>query len=184
MTFDRVRRVSVMYGGRVGNEWSDETWEWNGERWTLRTATLNPGARDNGAMTFDETRNEVVLVGGLNDEATWLWNGTRWVTLVGVDAPTQFRGGALAYDRTYGRPLFFGGGTSIEPVTHGGTWELTGTGWIERAPPGVPPPREAFGMAYVDSIAAVVIFGGNRPGTTADRHADLWWWNGVTWREW
>ncbi|MBI1827591.1 MAG: hypothetical protein HYR83_14540 [Planctomycetes bacterium] len=58
MAFDSTRGVTVLFGGYGGygiDEAADlnDTWEWDGKSWELRTFT-GPSPRDGHAMAFDE----------------------------------------------------------------------------------------------------------------------------------
>jgi hypothetical protein len=187
MAFDRMRGVAVLHGGQTGWGVTDETWEWHGLtfEWRLLQPSAAPSPRERATMTFDETRAEVMLVGGVDDDSTWIWNGTRWAIIGGLDAPTEYRGGGLVYDRDRRRPVYFGGRLNDFPF--GGVWELTAaSGWAERNLAIVPPPREASAMAYDSTRGRVMVFGGNGPGTLteATRYDDLWSYDGVLWTEW
>jgi hypothetical protein len=185
MAYDPRRHVSVMFGG---GEWGiatpvdGATWEWDGEHWSMQSPSDGPTARLSPAMTFDPMSDEILLVGGQDDRTTWTWNGTRWAAREVGTAPTQFRDAGLAFDQTRLRPVLYGGLDYPGSNTYGGTWELTATTWSERTAVSAPPPRNSFGMTYVDDIGAVMVFGGF--GGTDIRYDDLWSWDGETWQEW
>jgi cysteine-rich repeat protein len=183
MTYDRARRVAVLFGGQDENgTLLDATWEWDGERWFQRASSAAPSPRQGAAMTFDSSRAESILIGGANDGNTWLWNGARWATLGGALAPTEFRNAGLAFDVERQRAVLFGGAEQPDLTTLGGTLELTSSGWEEHETTPAPPRRELCGMAYAASHDAILMFGGL--GLESVRYNDLWSWDGVTWREW
>ena len=70
LAFDRARSMLVLFGGLMGEcsfQWcpiTNETWEWDGTDWTLRSLLSSPTPRWGAAMTFDEVRNRVLLFGG------------------------------------------------------------------------------------------------------------------------
>lgn len=97
--FDRARGVAVLFGGSSlpssGLQLFDDTWEWDGTAWQQRPLpSYRPLAREQCAMTFDATRNRVVMFGGLHGvPAAWLrdfwaWDGAAWTPLAlgGIDA--------------------------------------------------------------------------------------------------
>jgi hypothetical protein len=61
--------------------YADDTWQWDGSAWTRLNTTGVPPARENGAMAYDPTRDEIVLFGGyagyfLSD--IWTYTPTTW----------------------------------------------------------------------------------------------------------
>jgi hypothetical protein len=62
MAYDGARGVAVLFGGYDG-EYDGETWEWDGQRWTLRAET-GPSPRVYHAMAYDSARGTSVLFGG------------------------------------------------------------------------------------------------------------------------
>jgi hypothetical protein len=89
MAYDPDLGTAVLFGGVTGNVLGfqsptgtatvfDDMWSWNGTTWAqLRPATM-PSGRFYSQMTYDATRNELVLFGGsLNENAdandTWVF---------------------------------------------------------------------------------------------------------------
>jgi hypothetical protein len=84
-TDDRTGTI-VMFGG-VGH---NDTWTWNGKRWTQQDPERSPSQRSSTGpmpgMAYDAANGEVVVFGGidvttnvpLND--TWTWNGEDWTS--------------------------------------------------------------------------------------------------------
>ncbi len=61
--------------------YADDMWEWDGSAWKRLTTTGIPPARENGAMAFDPTRNEIVLFGGYAGHFfsdIWTYTPTTW----------------------------------------------------------------------------------------------------------
>lgn len=89
MVYDAARNRVVMFGGRDGTTYFDETWEWDGEDWTLRSPTISPGQRAGHDMIYDAKRQAVVLFGGHRNDGpnpgtmndTWEWDGSDWKQL-------------------------------------------------------------------------------------------------------
>src|SRR5262245_56732341 len=64
MAYDSARGVTVLFGGDLSYyNLTGETWEWDGDTWTLR-ATSGPTARVAHAMAYDSARGVTVLFGG------------------------------------------------------------------------------------------------------------------------
>jgi hypothetical protein len=70
MAYDSDRRVTVVYGGSLGN---DDTLEWNGAAWRQRMI-FGPGGVQFPAMAYDAARRAIVLVGS----NSWQNPGRTW----------------------------------------------------------------------------------------------------------
>lgn len=194
MAYDSNRGVTVLFGGLLAGDAtaSNQTWEWNGTAWTLRTST-GPAARFGHALAYDAERRVTVLFGGvtyntanpptLNDE-TWEWNGTGWSQRV-IPGPSPRRNHAMAMDVVRGALVLFGGTTDLGGAGVAETWEYNGTAWTQRASPG-PSGRASHAMAYDSQRRVTVLNGGitffdpNCAGCTRYEN-DTWEWDGVNW---
>src|ERR1700730_1144460 len=72
----------------------------------------NPVARSNHSLTFDATRQQIVLFGGSGSGAglgdTWVWNGIKWTEKLGRGpSPHSFH--SLIYDVARQQIVLFGG---------------------------------------------------------------------------
>lgn len=78
MTYDASRERVMLFGGQrpgSGHQYSDELWEWNGINWSLQNPVKRPLPRKGHAMSYDLTRNKVVLLGGSpGSDETWEWD--------------------------------------------------------------------------------------------------------------
>ena len=109
MAYDSNRQVVVLFGGWKNgySEYDQETWEWNGNDWTLVSNT-GPTARYGHNMAYDSARGVTVLFGGSTagagiDGKTWEWDGLDWTMVSesdpnGVLAPSPRYFHAMAYD--------------------------------------------------------------------------------------
>ena len=70
MVFDPVRKRIVMHGGSNRNESLDDTWEWDGTRWSPIAVDATPGGRVNHGAEFDAARGHIITFGG---GATWIY---------------------------------------------------------------------------------------------------------------
>jgi hypothetical protein len=130
MAYDAARDRVVLFGGTAAAGY-DDTWEWDGARWTpVAPSGVVPLARKGHAMVYDAARGRVVLFGGslwpnlFND--AWEWHGTAWSRLSPpTEAPPPQSSHALAYHGGVGRLV------SLGDVYSGDTWQL---GWIGTAP--------------------------------------------------
>ncbi len=179
MVYDEARQRVILFGGGYGaytNSLND-TWEWDGERWTQRTPATSPPARWGHALAYDAARQRVVLFGGyadgyLND--TWEWDGTRWRLLA---SPTFTQPGtrisaALAYEAD-GSTLLFGGRGSDNA-----TYRWHGRGWRQVTPFHSPPAaRSGHRLARNGDGSHLLLFGGL--GANNTYLDDTWLWDRV-----
>jgi hypothetical protein len=122
-------------GADGSQQFLDDTWTWDGARWT-RVATGGPRGRYAHAMVFDEKAGVVLLYGGaaahrnapLSD--MWRWDGTRWteIALTGPTPGHRYQP-VMVYDRARDRTVLYGG---IGGQTD--TWEWDGRSWRAAAP--------------------------------------------------
>ena len=90
MAYDENRQVTVVFGGEVWNGFfsslANDTWEYDGAKWTKKNPGTPPGVRVYPAMFYDAGRKQVLMFGGdpinagqLKD--LWAWDGTTWTQL-------------------------------------------------------------------------------------------------------
>lgn len=167
MAFDPTRAKVVLYGGQAAGILldSDETWEYDGVDWSLRSPATRPGPLENAAMCFHQALDKVLLFSGIDVQTggtsqTWAWNGVNWALLPvtgPVPAPRTFA--RLAYDQGRQAALLFGGmdpqtGTLLTDV-----WQFDGSTWRELLATG-PVGRRGFGFVYDTLRERSVLFGG------------------------
>lgn len=192
MAYDSFRGVVLLYGGDCHcvpgtslNDYFEDTWEWNGDEWTLRTALSRPGRRMSHAMAFDSVRNRVVMFGGFGvDELsrrndTWEWNGTRWRERFPFpyELPPAVNYQALVYDSGRNRTVLFGGVLTRTRASDQ-TWEWDGECWLFRTDNG-PSARAFHGMAYDSDRHVTVLFGGR----SSIYNSETWEWSGGSWAQ-
>lgn len=110
LAYDSRRGVVVLFGGYDANGLDGETWEWDGETWTLRSAD-GPNPREGHRLCYDSVRGVTILLGGYTDDynaETWEWDGSTW-TRLGTTGPTPRTNHALSYDSRRGVTVLFGG---------------------------------------------------------------------------
>ncbi len=116
LAYDAARRTVVLYGGRATPELLlEDTWEWDGQNWTDRTPRTGPvpSARTGHTLSYDTTRQRVVLFGGQTRTGavneTWEWDGTSWTELDPEPAPVRRHHHAMIYDTARKSLVMFGG---------------------------------------------------------------------------
>jgi hypothetical protein len=115
LAFDVARNRLVLFGGRQflpdrGMRFLLDTWELDGERWTLMDSA-GPGPRIHGAAAYDPVRRAVLIHGGADTTGrlrdTWEWTGSRWRELR-LPLPEGAIGNALVDDGGRGLALLLG----------------------------------------------------------------------------
>lgn len=150
--------------------------------------TLWPAPRSSHAMVWHAGLEQVVVLGGVDDDprARWMWgwDGTNW-SILDTLGPGDRGHFGFAYDAARDRLVLHGGMTAFadrarEPLRHGDTWEWDGAAWraVAEGGPGL---RDHTAMAYDPERKVVVLFGGGRPDQTL--LGDTWTWDGEAWRE-
>ena len=100
----------------------DDTWEWDGTAWPLRTGS-SPGPHQSHALAT--LGDKIVLVGGgFND--WWQWDGNTW-TQIGAPGPSARMNPAMA--SLVGKVVLFGGSDGFTEL--GDTWNWDGTAWVQ-----------------------------------------------------
>ncbi len=195
IAYDAARENTVLFGGGMvvpysGFGLSDDTWQWDGVRWTEVMTETRPPARWDHAMAYDSTRRRIVLFGGYGTDGvrddTWEWDGVRWIEVTPAAAPPARSNHAMAYDAARGRVVLFGGSLpDSDAAPFSDTWEWDGTTWTKRSSTSSPPARAYHAMVYDSAREGVVLFGGgegNRYDPTG-RRSDMWAWDGTEWTE-
>jgi hypothetical protein len=190
MAYDSRRKRIVLYGGNrvlfggdpAANTFLDDTWEWDGHRWT-QVDGPGPPPRAEAAVAFDARRGRVTVFGGYRRDHqeirrlgdTWEWDGIRWAQ-ISVDGPSPRNGAAQVYDRRLGRILLFGG--RAEEGTSRETWQWNGASWVEN---GAESAQGVFNcaLAYDSARNRVVRFGGYYG---KQRVGDTWEFDGASWK--
>jgi hypothetical protein len=176
--FDAARGMAVLFGG-----FDARTWLWDGSNWKAFLPSNHPSPRAGASMTYDATRQVIVLFGGcanascgalLND--TWTWDGSNWTQQSPSATPPARSGAYFAYDGAAGTAVLFGGVSGSAPLND--TWAWTGTQWTQLHPSTSPSPRQGCCMTYDPVMGGLVLF-----GVTGGSASDMWSWKGSTWSQ-
>jgi aryl-phospho-beta-D-glucosidase BglC (GH1 family) len=169
----------VLFGGG-GPVWppKNDTWLWNGVKWSRGPAAPpGLGGRVGARMVYDEAIGKLVLFGGSGElpyRDTWLFNGTTWTK--GPSAPAAMSGRTffgMTYDPTLGKVYLAGGNGATDG------WYFDGSKWTA-GPALAPGAREHVTMDYIPQLGGSVMFGGIGPGVG---HDDLWLFRGGVWTQ-
>ena len=184
--YDPVRHVSVLFGGNgVRGWWSDflnDTWTFDGSRWSHKSPTTMPTARAYSAVAFDSHRGVTTLFGGWTNNGaltdSWTWDGTGWtqVAPAASNPPALFPLG-LAYRQADDSLVLVGqvtSGTSIYAMAQ--TWTFAQQTWRQVISGGTAPCLDHYGASAQDLQRGVLVFfGGYCPGPTVE-------WDGSAWK--
>ncbi|MCC6670320.1 MAG: hypothetical protein IT458_04620 [Planctomycetes bacterium] len=157
------------------------TWTWDGVRWSRRDTPPGLADRRQMAVAYDETRQRVVLFGGVGLSNgtrladTWEWDGNAWTEALPARRPPARDLAAMAYHRPSRRVVLFGGSGPRDD-----TWEWDGNAWTERLPAARPPARDSAAMAIDPAQGHTLLFGGLGG---AGPLGDTWLWDGSGWTQ-
>ena len=187
---DSRRQQLITYGGRTNGQAVKTLSEWN-DAGSQSAADTTAGARFHHAMAYDSARGRTVMYGGATPERwdtdTWEWNGSSWKKL-SVPGPGQRAAFRIVYDSHRRVVVLFGG---VGPPRADGqaqeflndTWLWNGSAW-HRASVDGPAGRRDYSMTFDSRRGIVLLYGGAAgSGSTTQRFADLWEWNGTAWKE-
>jgi len=186
--YDAARQRILIFGGvaiKSTLQYSQETWEWDGQTWSQRFSATAPLPRESAALAYDAYRNRIVMFGGWTTlpapfrkfDDTWEWDGRNWIQSYPATKPPARWHHTMVYDSARRRTVVFGG--KDEVATFGDTWEWDGSNWAKRSPTTSPPARSGHGMAYDAARQRTVLYGGiDSSSMSLD---DTWEWDGNAW---
>ena len=159
--FDTKRGVGVLFGGSAnGPALLGDTWEWNGDTWTLRSNS-GPAARVGASMAFDPLTGTTVLFGGNTGTVqsdTWSWDGNSWSNVTPTSgSPVARQDAAMAYDADVQQIVLFGGRT---PAARNDTWMWNGQKWAGVSTANSPTARSLSALAYSATTHSLILVGG------------------------
>jgi cysteine-rich repeat protein len=151
-----------------------------------------PTPRMHAAITYDATRDRVVMFGGLSFDDnnnpvavgdTWQWNGNGW-NQRGLDyGPPPRVSAQMVYDAAVRAVVLFGGADAQIKGAFDDTWLWDGTSWSYLVGAG-PSPRVGHAMAYDAVRGRVVLFGGYNPQLLlGNGFGDTWQWTSAGWTQ-
>ncbi|HEY8673689.1 MAG TPA: hypothetical protein VIM76_08010 [Candidatus Dormibacteraeota bacterium] len=151
-----VHRV-VLFGGVDSY---DETWLWNGNRWSRAQPRTSPPGRFQAAAAYDPETRLVMLFGGrlpsgqIADD-TWAWSGATWRELdsgAGTQPPGE--GALMAWDNAKREMVLV---ATAANAAGGETWVWRGSHW-SRQTGGEPPPTPIAGEMAFDPASSALLF--------------------------
>ncbi len=186
---DPVRKRVVLFGGAagggVGNGEVNDTWEWDGTRWTQLFPRTVPLPRNTARMAFCRKSGRMLMFGGVvffgpTPTGTWEWDGTDWTLHRPPREPKQpLEGTAMATDPLDGTVLLHGGEWGGQDLNESWVWD--GTTWTQVTTANDPPPlRAPTGLGSVDHTGEVLLYA--LPASGNPFPVRTWAWKGRTWR--
>ncbi|MBK7876298.1 MAG: hypothetical protein IPJ77_11165 [Planctomycetes bacterium] len=195
---DLFRRRVVLFGGAADQSGSlnffNDTWEWNGVHWILRSPAHRPPARAQHAMAFDPARRRTVLFGGkttgLIYDDMWEWDGNDWLQIsnsASISPPPALFAHGLAFDEYRRRLVLHGGatyGSTLNSPVDTWEWQSTGTGtglWTRNtnSPGAGPGIRIEVQLAYDAARRQTLLHAGRN--AVGQMLGETWRWNGSAW---
>lgn len=197
LVYDETLKKTVLFGGYDSQDFRDDTWLWDGTKWTEVTKNKPPN-RGLHAMWYDPLQKRVILYGGIGREDIeehverfqdmWAFTGSGWTNLNISNTPGRRLGPQYAVDPASGKLLLFGGLVHeiTDPEKETGrvfydnqTWQWDGAAnsWTRLEPANSPAARQNGRMAYDPASQRLTLFA----GYAGLFFSDVWTWNGSNW---
>lgn len=194
LAYDSLHDKVVMFGGFVASDYVDyqQTWLWNGARWSIAASDHSPPPRTEASMAFDSARGVTVLFGGVDYTAgyygsddTWEWDGAAWTQKMPQQSPPERYGASIAYDSTHQRVMLFGGYSESTVQALHDLWAYDGNTWQQISTLHLPPARVGAKMVYDEAHQQLVLAGGSPERMLIENqlYQDTWTFDGTDWTE-
>ena len=199
MVYDKKLKKTVLFGGFLGSNYRNDTWTWDGTKWTELDIDNDdrPPHRGTMAMWYDPLAQKTILYGGIgrgsiNEKVKrfadmWSFDGSRWVNM-NITATPGMRLRPLQAVGPTGKVVIFGGlrveqidEDSIRQFFGDDMWEWDGSTskWTQIEQPAFRPlPRQNGALGFDPVTGNLVLFGGYGDGFY---YSDTWTWNGTAW---
>jgi hypothetical protein len=171
----------VVFGGDLS---LNQTWLWNGKRWSLAHPPKSPPGREEAATAYDPELHMVLLFGGIRPvqsylDDTWGWNGSTWRELnAGTNAPPPGPA-SMAWDPAVHAIV-------LMPASSSGadTWTWAGAGWIDHRQADPYLPTGVLTLAFDPVTSSMVAVGfGNVISPEVGAVTQTWTWDGTAWTQ-
>ena len=183
MAYDSNRRVTVLFAGGQYQSVYNETWEFDGVRWSRHPVSpaASPSPRRDHRMVFDSARGVVVLHGGQDANQTlrndtWEFDGVNWKPVFTPTAPPVRRWFDMAYDAARRRTVLYGGNFTNSVPSE--TWTYDGRTWTKMLPTPNPGYQDSHQLVYDAARRVTLLLAA--PVTPPKPH---WEWDGANWRQ-
>jgi hypothetical protein len=195
--YDQNIKKCVLFGGYDGRDYKNETWTWDGTKWTKVDANKKPPNRAQMAMWYDPLAHKTILYSGvgrpnINERSTrfedmWSFDGSTWTEMTVTPTPGIRFGSQVAVNPNDGTVVLFGGlrSTSNDERTliqyYGNdtwVWDGAANRWTEMHPAASPTPRQNFGFDFDPVSGKFMLYGGFAGNFY---FSDVWLWDGGDW---
>lgn len=171
---DPAAHQVVLFGGIDDY---DNTWLWNGQRWTLARPGASPPGRFDAAAAYDPVTRQVMVYGGRLGPGevvcdTWAWTGTTWVEL--EKGSSQLPAGEfaqMAWDATRREMVLV---TPTDTALETWVWK---SGWV-RQPDGDLDATNTGGLGLDPTSGSLLLLASG----SAAGAGSTWPWDGSAWR--
>jgi len=127
---DPIRKNVVLFGGISDNWVVQNTWTWDGRKWTRQHPAKQPPPLYYTSGGWNPVLKEVIVFGGgsvaVDQHTTWAWNGSDWTQLSPLKKPASREGLGTVWDPISHRFLVFDGFNFNTGKYFGDAWALTG----------------------------------------------------------
>jgi hypothetical protein len=189
MAYDPSLGLVVLFGGRNGTIFLNDTWDFDrsagGAGWHQVLPTRAPTPRAYASMAYNAATGNLTLFGGQGpsgpsnvtgaSNATWVFRGANWFVVAGPPPPGRY-GAGLTFDERNGRLVLFGGIRG--PTLFNDTWVFVSGAWSQLATTGAPPPRMDAVFVFDPALGAIVLAGGRGAGGAL---SDTWMLRDAQW---
>jgi hypothetical protein len=149
---------------------ANQTWTWDGRRWTAHSPKATPVEVGFGTMVLDGRLGQVVYVNGAAQ--AWSWNGEDWLPVAMKGGPRVPPPGSAAGQSTFAAGYDDSRRLLVLAVS-GSTWTWDGSAWTEvRSGIDAGDARPDAHLAY-DAARAQLVYVGKR---------FTWTWDGSSWQ--
>jgi hypothetical protein len=182
MAYDPAIGNTLLFGGEGAGRQLDDTWSWNGARWSQLHPRSSPPGLTAPEMAYDPRSGRMILVGvvsgggggtGSSELSTWSWDGSAWQLGAGLTFNASVRPELGADDATRQLILVTAGGSA-----GAATWVWSDGLWAPLHP-ALSPPQSGLLAFDPQSSRLLLLTGAAAKGAAPG--GQLWAWNGSTW---
>ena len=133
MAYDSARGRVVMYGGQspAGDAYND-TWEWDGDHWSLVVTLRNTTHRHGAKMAYHPVNGRMYMAGGYPTHwiSTWAYDGRSWSAVDPTGSMFVGVGHSLVWWGAR-KMLVLVGGATYNGIGLAGSWGLLDDTWVK-----------------------------------------------------